>query len=92
MIIKREAFNLIKEKIESGKVLVIYGPRRVGKTFLLEQLIADEFFKKEKISFLKGDRKIVQDIFSSGNFNLMKDIVGKETTLFILDEAQKMKK
>ena len=53
MIIKREAFNLIKEKIESGKVLVIYGPRRVGKTFLLEQLIADEFFKKEKNIFFK---------------------------------------
>jgi len=90
MILKREAFNLIKEKIERGKVLVIYGPRRVGKTFLLEQLIKDDFFKKEKISFLKGDRKVVSDIFSSGNLNLIKDLIGKDTTLFILDEAQKI--
>ena len=72
--------------------MVIYVPRRVGKTFLLEQLIAHDFFKKEKISFLKGDRKIVQDIFSSGNLNLMQDLIGKETTLFILNKAQKIKK
>lgn len=90
MIIKRNAFNLIKEKLEPGKVLVIYGPRRVGKTFLLEKISQDNFFKKEKITLFKGDRKAVQDTFSSGNLNLMKDFIGRGTTLLILDEAQKI--
>lgn len=90
MIIKRSAFDLIKEKLEPGKVLVIYGPRRVGKTFLLEKISQDKFFNKEKTILFKGDRKAVQDTFSSGNLNLMRDFIGKDTTLLILDEAQKI--
>lgn len=90
MIIKRNVFDLIKEKLEPGKVLVIYGPRRVGKTFLLEKIGQDKFFNKEKIVLFKGDRKAVQDTFSSGNLNLMKDFIGRATTLLILDEAQKI--
>lgn len=90
MSIKRAAFNLIKEKLEPGKVLVFYGPRRVGKTFLLEKISQDKFFSKEKIAFFKGDRKVVQDIFSSGNLNIIKDFIGRKTTLLILDEAQKI--
>ncbi|MFN4213016.1 MAG: ATP-binding protein [Microgenomates group bacterium] len=90
MIIKRAAFALIRKKLAPGKVLVVYGPRRVGKTFLLEQIIKDSFFKNEKITFLKGDRKIVQDVFSSKNLNLMKDFIGKDTSFLILDEAQKI--
>jgi len=90
MIIKRNAFDLIKEKLEPGKVLVIYGPRRVGKTFLLEKISQDKFFNKEKIVLFKGDRKAVQDTFSSGNLNSMKDFIGRETTILIIDEAQKI--
>lgn len=90
MIIKRVAYDLIKKKLAPGKVLVIYGPRRVGKTFLLEKINKDSFFKKEKIAFFRGDRKIVQDVFSSKNLNLMKDFIGRQTTFLILDEAQKI--
>lgn len=90
MVIKRAAFELIKDKLEKGKVLVIYGPRRVGKTFLLNELLKDNFFKKEKIVFLNGERKAVQEVFSSQNPNLIYDFIGRETTLLIIDEAQKI--
>ena len=90
MELKRSAYNLIKAKLESGKVLVVYGPRRVGKTYLLEKIIKDKDFKKERVAFFKGDRKIVQDVFSAKNLNRMVDFIGKNTSLLILDEAQKI--
>ena len=90
MELKRSAYNLIKAKLESGKVLVVYGPRRVGKTYLLEKIIKDKDFKKERVAFFKGDRKIVQDLFSAKNLNRMVDFIGKNTSLLILDEAQKI--
>lgn len=34
-MIKRQALDLLVARVRSGKVLVIYGPRRVGKTVLL---------------------------------------------------------
>jgi uncharacterized protein len=90
MIIKRTIFDLVKSKLEAGKVLVIYGPRRVGKTFILDKIRQDKFFNKEKIAFFKGDKKVVQDTFSAKNLNLMKDFIGKDCSLLILDEAQKI--
>ena len=90
MELKRSAYNLIKAKLESGKVLVVYGPRRVGKTYLLEKIIKDKDFKSERVAFFKGDRKIVQDVFSAKNLNRMVDFIGKNTSLLILDEAQKI--
>lgn len=90
MVIKRTLYQEIKSKIEPGKVIVLYGPRRVGKTFLLENLINDPQIKKEKIAFFKGDRRIVQDNFSSQNANALIDFIGGKTTLLIIDEAQKI--
>lgn len=36
MIIVRKAQNLLESKIQPGKVIVLQGARRVGKTFLLK--------------------------------------------------------
>ncbi|MCS6956388.1 MAG: ATP-binding protein, partial [Patescibacteria group bacterium] len=64
--------------------------RRTGKTFLLEKLIKDSLFKKEKIAFLKGDQKIIKDVFSSTNPQMMIDFIGKDTKMLVIDEAQKI--
>ena len=90
MIIKRSLYTQIKSKLEAGKVLVLYGPRRVGKTFLLEKLIKDKSLKKEKIVLLKGDRHEVENHFSKQNTNTMINFIGADTTLLIIDEAQKI--
>lgn len=90
MIIKRNLYQHLKSKLEPGKVIVLYGPRRVGKTFLLEKLTKDNDLKSEKIIFLKGDRREVQKNFSQENVNQMLDFIGRDTTLLILDEAQKI--
>jgi len=90
MIIKRSIYSQIKTKLEPGKVVVLYGPRRVGKTFLLEKLISDSEIEKEKINFLKGDSRVVQDNLSLLNPQRLIDFIGRETTLLIVDEAQKI--
>lgn len=89
--INRVAFNKIINKIEAGKVLVLYGPRRVGKTYILESIV-EKLKDIEKVSYLKGDQRVVKEAFSTENPVSMMDFMGKETTLLILDEAHKIKK
>lgn len=88
--IRRVAYNQIIEKLEPGKVLVLYGPRRVGKTYILES-IAEDLKETEKVSYLKGDQRIVKQAFSVENPISMMEFMGKGTTLLILDEAHKIK-
>jgi predicted AAA+ superfamily ATPase len=37
MPVKRLLFNQVKERLQPNKVLIIKGPRRVGKTVLLKE-------------------------------------------------------
>ena len=63
MIIKR-AYQL-NRLIKANKVLVIYGPRRVGKTTLLNHFLAST---KLKYKLDSGDNIRVQQVLSSQDF------------------------
>jgi len=83
-MIKR-CYNLEK-LIKPGKVLIIYGPRRVGKTTLL-----NDFLSKTKLKYKldSGDSIKVQQILSSQDFSQIKEYVsGYE--LIAIDEAQQI--
>ena len=83
-MIKR-CYNLEK-LIKPGKVLIIYGPRRVGKTTLL-----NDFLSKTKLKYKldSGDSIKVQQILSSQDFYQIKEYVsGYE--LIAIDEAQQI--
>lgn len=43
MIIKKDLYKILLDKIEKGKVIVLYWPRKSRKTFLLKQIIKDNF-------------------------------------------------
>lgn len=88
MIIKRQAYNLIFEKLQENKVILLYGPRRVGKTTLLKE-VAKNLEGKEKIKFVNGETAIIQEELSSQSIFKLKGFAG-ETTLLIIDEAQKI--
>jgi predicted AAA+ superfamily ATPase len=83
MIIKR-AFEPIDDAIVPGKVLVIYGPHRVGKTFLLMNFIRTTGLKYKLAS---GDDIDTRRILSSESF---KEISGylEGYELLAIDEAQ----
>lgn len=83
MFLPRFYQNLAKY-LESNKVLVIYGPRQVGKTTLLEN-----FLKQTKLKYKldSGENILTQQVLSSQNFKQIIDYVsGYE--LLVLDEAQ----
>jgi len=83
-MIKRH-YNLEK-LIKPGKVLIIYGPRRAGKTTLLNDFLLHTELKYKLDS---GDNIKVQQILSSQDFSQIKEYVaGYE--LLVIDEAQQI--
>ena len=74
----------IEKHLDPNKVVVIYGPRRVGKTTLV-----NEYLKKTKLRYRSdsGENLEVQRILSSQDFDLIKDYVGNNQ-LVVIDEAQ----
>lgn len=87
MIINRLVRIRIEEKLNSGKVLLLLGARRTGKTFLIKQII-----KKTDIPYLllNGDDFSVAATLESKSISDYKQIVGNNK-LLIIDEAQKIK-
>lgn len=90
MDIKRQIYHQIVEKLEPGMVVVLYGPRRVGKTYLLNQLNSDLTNQKENVVFLKGDVRLTQDVLSSLDPQKIINYIGRQTSVLIIDEAQKI--
>ena len=77
-------YQNLDDYLEKSKVLVIYGPRQVGKTTLLQKYLAQTQFKYKLDS---GDNAAIQEILSSQDFNKILDYAaGYE--LLALDEAQ----
>ena len=77
-------YQNLNDYLEKGKVLVIYGPRQVGKTTLLQNCLRQTPFKFKLDS---GDSIAAQEILSSQNFNkILGYAAGYE--LLALDEAQ----
>jgi len=86
-LIERYIKKLIIERIYNGKVSLITGPRRVGKTTLLNQILNE--LSPEHI-WINGDdfKDIIE--FQNKNLNEYKSLIGKKK-LLIIDEAQKIK-
>lgn len=84
-MIKRIYDNL-EDLVKPQKVLVLYGPRRVGKTTIL-----NNFLKKTKLKYRldNGDNIQIQQQLSSQDFRLIQQYVaGYE--LIAIDEAQQI--
>lgn len=82
MLIKR--YHIIEKHLDPNKVVVIYGPRRVGKTTLVNHYLKTTRLRYRSDS---GENMEVQRILSSQNFDLIKAYVG-DYELIVIDEAQ----
>jgi len=85
--IQQKNLENISKYIVDGKVLIIYGARRTGKTTLLRQFVKSI---KEDYIFVSGEDISVQDYLSSQSIQKLKDFIG-ESKLLIIDEAQAIK-
>jgi predicted AAA+ superfamily ATPase len=72
--------------LNKGKVSVLYGPRRVGKTELLKKLISNF---EGKVYTGTGDNLELREILSSQKLNILTTYFGKYDLVFI-DEAQRV--
>lgn len=77
-------FNDLSDMLPDNKVLIIYGPRRVGKTTLVN-LLMEKANLKYKID--SGDNIRTRNVLTSEDFQLIKEYAeGYE--LIVIDEAQ----
>ena len=74
--------------IEPERVLVIYGPRRVGKTTLIKNFLANTHLKYR---FDSGDDLGVQEILCSESVEKIRRFA-ENYQLIVIDEAQKISK
>lgn len=83
-MIERGQLNSI-QKIFGRKAVVILGPRQVGKSTLLHQMLDGE----DNVLWLNGDDQDVRLLFENFSAAKMRTILGKNTIL-ALDEAQRI--
>lgn len=82
----RELSELILKKLQPNKVVILSGARRVGKTMLVKEILANV---NEPILRLNGDDINVHDKLSIRSIENYKQILGTYKLLYI-DEAQKI--
>lgn len=79
--IKRDLEDIIRKYLNKGKVIILYGARRVGKTTL-----SQNFFPKDKVLYLSCDQSRIQEQITPDSLAL-RSIVGDYKNI-IFDEAQ----
>jgi predicted AAA+ superfamily ATPase len=84
-MIKREIEKQIREYLFSGRVILIYGPRRVGKTTLVKHILEDY---KDTGEYIQLDDPIIKSQFETGSVDQLVSLLKSTTKLLVLDEAQ----
>lgn len=74
----------IESKMSGGKAIVLIGPRQVGKTTLLREIL-----KNKDFLFLNGDDPTVRQVLNNPNTQELQNIIGQKKYVFI-DEAQRI--
>ena len=83
-MIERDLFASVNAVDPAQKIVVIIGPRQVGKSTLLNS----SFITKDTL-VLNGDDRSVQDAFGSNTLTNLKLIIGQHKRV-IIDEAQRI--
>lgn len=78
--LKKELLTQLTE----NKIIVLIGPRQVGKTTLINEILSSE-----NVLNLNGDDPSVQDLLKNVNTERLRSIVGGHQFVFI-DEAQRI--
>lgn len=86
MYIRQRQLENLSDSLKPGKVVVIYGARRTGKTTLL-----NEYLKSEADPYLlvSGEDITIQGYLSSQSIEKLKAFIGGNR-LLVIDEAQKV--
>jgi len=72
--------------IQPGKVVVLYGPRQVGKTTLVQDLLAQTSVAH---AYISADELIYREALGSQNRRILGELLGG-SALLVIDEAQRV--
>ncbi len=86
MLIQRFLQAQLKNALTPGKVLVLYGPRQVGKTTLVNELLAHVTVPHRYIS---ADELVYREALASQNRRTLGELLG-DNLLLVIDEAQRV--
>ena len=98
-LIQREVFDKLLDALDYNRVLALVGPRRVGKTTAMKQLIWHLLDTVEPVRILyfsmdavKREDRIIRQIYDQYYRNILKQVPGEGDKVYIfLDEVQKIK-
>ncbi len=85
-MIERQLEKVIENKLFDGKAILLLGPRQVGKTTLLRQILDK---RPEDYQFLDGDDPTVRRLLDTPNTEQLRQLLGSNKIVFI-DEAQRI--
>ena len=86
-LIERNIKTQIESALYKGKVIIIYGLRRVGKTTLANQILENQKKLGKKIKYFNCEMFSVKQSLESNNEQELKKFLG-DADLVVLDEAQ----
>jgi hypothetical protein len=86
MKIQRLLLAQIQKTITPGKVLVLYGPRQVGKTTLATDLLTKIPLRHR---FINADELVYREALSSQSRQRLGELIG-DSQLLVIDEAQRV--
>ncbi len=81
---QRTIENIIKDKINGGKAIVVLGARQVGKTTLIKNILKDIDYL-----FLDADDPSTRSLLTNPNTEQIRTIIADNKFIFI-DEAQRV--
>lgn len=88
-MITRTLQPIIEQKLFSGKVIILLGPRQVGKTTLLQQIKSSSVLQSAPIISLNCDEPNDRELLTNANSADLSMIV-KGNRAVIIDEAQRV--
>jgi uncharacterized protein len=86
MKIQRSLLNQLKDALIPGKVLVLYGPRQVGKTTLAKELLDSVPFRSQ---YINADELVYREALASQSRQTLGELLG-DADLLVVDEAQRV--
>ena len=85
-MIQRFLHGEISKNLFKGKVILLYGPRQVGKTTMIRELLKEY---KESALQLNADDPTVRKLLDTPNLEQLRQIISNYKILFV-DEAQQI--
>ncbi len=83
MVIERSLEQKIIERFGHGRVIIIYGPRRVGKTTLVKKVMEG----REDVAYFNADIATDRDIWTVRSLDYLRAVL-KKYMFIVIDEAQ----